>query len=161
MRYCPSLTIRRSFATCADSIASRVRTRSSGSSSAMRIVMVRWPLVDGTAYFLPFLGVVPAVGLRTGAVGLGPLELADRQRNGEGSALTGRALGHDSAAVPLGDLATERQSDAGPRICRAAVKAFEDAEDPHRVARVKPDPVVSDLDAGLAGLDLAAHGDDR
>ena len=54
------------------------------------------------------------------------------------------------AAVALGDLAAQRQPDAGAGVLAAAVQPLEHAEDPPLVARVEADPVVADRRAAAA-----------
>src|SRR5581483_11759200 len=86
-------------------------------------------------------------GLRLGTIAVGCAAvhripgLLDGERHGEGRALARHAVGCDRAAVPVDDLAAERESDPGPAVGPAAVEALEDLEDPRRVPWIEADPV--------------------
>src|SRR4051794_37044073 len=152
MRSCPSTTNRRSLTSRAPESASWVSTRSSSSSSAIRIVIAS----PSDTYDLPLLIIHGP--LRLEARLSDPLE---RQRNRKYRPLAGGAVDGHRAAVALGDLAAEREPDAGPGVLAAAVQALEDPEDAVGVPRVEADPVVADADLGEPAVDRAVHPDHR
>src|SRR4051794_2625966 len=140
MRSSPSTTKRMSLASRDSSIASLVISRSSWSSSAMRMV-TGWPGLDGCKWLL-LRGTVRRGrgGGRRCLVGRG-----QGQRDLERSALAGHAVGGDGAALALGDPATEGEPDARPRVVLASVQALEHPEYAPAVAGVEADPVVGHL----------------
>src|SRR5262249_44895999 len=94
--------------------------RSSGSSSAIKTVIG-----------LPWLV--------TALISLG---LGNRQRHEEGRAVAGAAVGGDTAAVSLDDLAANRQAHSGPLLFAPAVEPLENIKDPIGVFYVETDAVV-------------------
>src|SRR5439155_26846014 len=75
-----------------------------------------------------------------------------------GGAFTGRALRGDAAAVAVGNLAANGQTDAGPLVSRAAVQPLEEHEYAVEIFFVRANAVVLDRNpAKPVGL-LAAGG---
>src|SRR5947199_3988880 len=123
--------------------ASSVRRRSSSSSSAIRMVMGRRAISAIDVLPLHPAGGAVLLDMRDDER---LLVLVYRKGDAEHRAHARRAVGHDLAAVALGDLATQRKPDPGARVLHPRVQSLEDPEDARAVLRVEPDAVVVDGD---------------
>ena len=81
--------------------------------------------------------------------------LGGGQHDRERRALAGPSVPGDRAAVALGDLAAERQADAGAGVDVARVQPLEDAEDALLVVALEADAVVGDGEGDHAGARAA------
>src|SRR5258708_170384 len=153
MRSWPSTTNFISLARCEFCSASRVKSRSSSSSSAIKMV---------TAFRLPSGIDVYLLGRRRGlAVGTNLNDLftqVQRQGHGEGRTDPDLTLGDDSPAMALGDFAAQGEPDSRSRVLGTPVQPFEHPEDAQAVLRIEPDAVVAHRQAQLA---VAFHRVDR
>ena len=151
MRSCPSTTKRRS-------LARRASTERVLRELAVVLVVVghqdrdRARSCSGVDMVLLCGGSRGRVSARRERV----LAAARRQRHGERRAVAGLAVGDDRAAVALGDLATQRQADAGaadrsPRPCRRSNTRKIRAA----VLRLEADAVVAHRDRRRVARDAA------